>query len=149
VRDFIVGHYQTALQPGELVTEVVIPPHSPRVGAVYLKYRTRSHEDRPCVGVAAVVDLDAAGRVARIEVTVGAVAERLQRVPEVLDAAARRPLNDRAIGAIADGYAAAIKPLSDLRGSAWYRQEMIRIFVARALEAARSRAQWGGREGGR
>lgn len=144
-RDFIAGHYQTVLEPDELVAEVIVPPLPPEAGAVYLKYRTRSHEDRPCIGVAAVVVPDGRGRLARAEVAVGAVAERPQRLPQVLDAVAGRALDDATIAEIAEGYAAAIEPLSDLRGSAWYRTEMIRVFVERALRAARERAQWEGR----
>ncbi len=146
VRDFIVGHYQTGLEPDELVTEVLVPPLPSHAGAVYVKYRTRSHEDRPCIGVAAVVVPDGEGRLARAEVVVGAVAERPQRLPEVLDAVRGRALDDATIGAVAERYAAAIEPLSDLRGSAWYRSEMIRVFVERALRAARERAQWEGRQ---
>ena len=142
VCDFIVGHYRTVLEPDELVTEVIVPPLPPEAGAVYLKYRTRSHEDRPCIGVAAVVVPDGSGRLARAEVVVGAVAERPQRLPAVLDAVSGRALDDATIAEIAEGYAAAIEPLSDLRGSAWYRAEMIRVFVERALRAARERAHW-------
>jgi carbon-monoxide dehydrogenase medium subunit len=142
VCDFIVGHYQTVLEPDELVTEVIVPPLPLEAGAVYLKYRTRSHEDRPCLGVAAVVVPDGRGHVARAEVVVGAVAERPQRLPAVLDAVAGRALDDATIAEIAERYAQAIEPLSDLRGSAWYRAEMIRVFVERALRAARERAHW-------
>lgn len=142
VREFIVGHYQTVLEPDELVTEVIVPPLPLEAGAVYLKYRTRSHEDRPCLGVAAVVVPDGRGHVARAEVVVGAVAERPQRLPQVLDAVAGRALDDATIAAVAEGYAGGIEPLSDLRGSAWYRGEMIRVFVERALRAAGERARW-------
>ena len=139
VRNLIVGHYETALAPDELISEVLVPPLPHRAGAVYLKYRTRSHEDRPCVGVAALVDLGDDDTCRRLEVVVGAVAERPQRLPDVLDAAAGRPLDDASIEEIAAGYADGIDPLSDLRGSTWYRRRMIRVFVARALRAALAR----------
>ncbi len=152
VRDLIVGHYETVLAPDELITEVVVPPVPPGAGAAYLKYRSRSHEDRPCVGVAAMVDLAPDGACRRLEVVVGAVAERPQRIGDVLASTTGRPLDDGAIEAVADAYAAAIDPLSDLRGSAWYRRRMIRVFVARAIRAALSRAghepggDWNGKE---
>jgi len=139
VRDLIVGHYETVLAPDELITEVIVPPIPPSAAAVYLKYRTRSHEDRPCLGVAALVDLATDDTCRRLEVVVGAVAERPQRLPDVLAAATGHPLDDTAIEEIAASYAAGIDPLSDLRGSTWYRQRMIRVFVARALRAALAR----------
>jgi aerobic carbon-monoxide dehydrogenase medium subunit len=139
VRDLIVGHYETALRPVELVTEVVVPPAPAGTGVAYLKYRSRSQEDRPCVGVAASVALAPDGRCRRLEVVVGAVAERPQRLAEVLTAAEGRELNDDAIAEVAAAYADGIAPLSDLRGSAWYRQRMIGVFVARAIRAALAR----------
>ena len=139
VRDLIVGHYETVLAPDELVAEVLVPPVSPGAGAAYLKYRSRSHEDRPCVGVVALVETAPDGAFRRVEVVVGAVAERPQRLADVLDAFVGRPPDDATIEAIASVYAERIDPLSDLRGSAWYRQRMIRVFVARALRAALAR----------
>jgi CO/xanthine dehydrogenase FAD-binding subunit len=39
--------------------------------------------------------------------------------------------------AIANGYAERVDTLADMRGSAWYRTEMIRVWVRRAIERAR------------
>lgn len=52
VEDFVLGHYETALEEDELITRVVVPrPSGP---AACRKLRTRSQEDRPAVAVAAV-----------------------------------------------------------------------------------------------
>ncbi|HEY1294247.1 MAG TPA: hypothetical protein VGJ60_14320 [Chloroflexota bacterium] len=42
---------------------------------------------------------------------------------------------------MADAYAAHVETLSDLRGSAWYRTEMIRVWVRRAILHALQRAR--------
>jgi carbon-monoxide dehydrogenase medium subunit len=136
VRDLIVGHYATVVAVDELLVDVVVPTLPGGTGASYLKFRTRSHEDRPCLGVAAVVRLDPAGRCSHAEVVVGAVADRPQRFPDVLAALVGEPLDPAAIGAVAEAYAARIDPISDLRGSAEYRRQMVRVFVRRALRAA-------------
>lgn len=129
--DFVTGFYSTALEPGELLTDLVVPAPADR-HAVYLKYVSRSSEDRPCVGVAARVDLRG-GVVGELDVVVGAVASRPQRLPELTRTAAGRPLDDATIAAIADGYRAGVEPMGDPRGSSWYRGEMIAVFVRRAL----------------
>jgi carbon-monoxide dehydrogenase medium subunit len=130
VRDF----YETALAPDELVTEVCIPLPAPT--GVYLKYVTRSAEDRPCVGVTALVRHAADGRLAEARVAVGAVAGRPLRLPAA-EALAHGAVPDEALfHAIGQAYAAAAEPVSDARGSAAYRQQMVAVFVRRALRAA-------------
>jgi carbon-monoxide dehydrogenase medium subunit len=132
IGEFFVGFYETTLQPGEIVTRVRVPV--PRAGtrAVYEKYVTRSSEDRPCLGVIAAVEPDG-----NLRVAVGAVAETPQRFPEVEALARGRDLDDGVVREIAAGYAERIEPLSDMRGSAWYRTEMIRVWVRRAIQHAR------------
>jgi carbon-monoxide dehydrogenase medium subunit len=71
-------------------------------------------------------------------VAVGAVAEVPQRFPEVEALAKGTRLDNDVARAIADGYAERIDTLADMRGSAWYRTEMIRVWVRRVIEGARS-----------
>jgi len=119
VEELIVGFYETSLEPDELIVEVRVPggPHR----AVYRKFRSRSHEDRPCVGVAAC------RRDGELKVVVGAVAGRPQWFPELCDARA-----DPA--AVARAYGEAIDPISDVSGSSAYRRRVIEVEVRRALE---------------
>jgi carbon-monoxide dehydrogenase medium subunit len=118
VAEFIVDHYETALEPDELIVEVVIPDGVDR--AVYRKFRSRSHEDRPCVGVAATVSP------AGLRVVVGAVAGTPQFFPELC-----RLADPAEVGA---AYADAIDPIADVRGSADYRRRVIAVEVRRAVE---------------
>lgn len=135
--EFFLGFYSTALAPDEVLSEVVIPPLPASARAAYLKYASRSAEDRPCVGVAAVVEVDDVGRCRDLRVAVGAAVETPQRLGRVEALAHGETLTDELIATIADEYARALDPLSDARGSAWYRREMIRVFVRRALREAR------------
>lgn len=131
--EFIVGHYETIIRPDEVLTHVFVPERSASAKGVYLKYRTRSYEDRPCLGVAAVADLDSNNIVRDLNVVVGAVANTPQSVSEALASSVGQSLNDNLINTLAETYANAIDPLSDIRGTAWYRSQMIRVFVRRAL----------------
>jgi carbon-monoxide dehydrogenase medium subunit len=134
VREFITGHYETVIRPDELLVEVIVPELPAGTRGTYLKYRTRSSEDRPCVGVAAVAAFDPDGHCRELQVVVGAVAGRPQIVPAALEHARGERLSRVLIDTIAARYAEAIDPLDDLRGSAWYRKRMIEVFVRRALE---------------
>lgn len=118
VEELVTGHYETSLAPDELIVGVRVPRAD---AAVYRKFRSRSHEDRPCVSVAAA-------RVGgRLRVVVGAVAGTLQYFPDVCAG----ELDPRAVG---ERYAARIEPIADVRGSAAYRKRVIAVEVRRALE---------------
>jgi carbon-monoxide dehydrogenase medium subunit len=134
--DFFHDFYETALEPDELIIEVRVPQLDSTAGASYLKYVTRSTEDRPCVGVAAVVDLDNDNVCTLLRVVVGAVAATPQEVGAAEDLAVGRALDDVLIDEIADAYSESIDPIDDLRGSKWYRRKMIRVFVKRAIQEA-------------
>jgi carbon-monoxide dehydrogenase medium subunit len=119
VEELVTGFYETSLEPDELLVEVVVPGGEHR--AAYRKFRSRSHEDRPAVGVAAC------RRPGELRVVVGAVAGTPQWLPELCDPEA-------APAEVARGYADAIDPISDVSGSADYRRRVIEVEVRRALE---------------
>jgi CO/xanthine dehydrogenase FAD-binding subunit len=64
----------------------------------------------------------------------GAVAEIPQEITAVEQQARGSRLSGKLIDDIAQAYADAIEPLSDLRGSAWYRKQIIRVLARRAME---------------
>jgi aerobic carbon-monoxide dehydrogenase medium subunit len=124
--EFVLDHYETALEEDELVTEIRIPRSEGR--SVYRKFRSRSSEDRPCVSVAA------AQGDGGLRVVVGAVAERPQYFAEICDLAREERLSSELATEIGRRYAEEIEPLSDSRGSARYRRRVIAVEVRRALE---------------
>jgi carbon-monoxide dehydrogenase medium subunit len=138
---FFQGFFQTALAPGEIVTGMSVPVPSPGLHGVYEKFVTRSSEDRPCLGAFAAVRLAADGRTCQeLRVAVGAASETPQRYLDLEAQAVGQSLSEDVIGAIADDYADRVDTLADLRGSAWYRTEMIRVWVRRALRRAHTAA---------
>lgn len=136
IGDLIRGFYELDLAPDELVTDVLVPLPSPSTVVVYLKFLTRSSEDRPCVGTTALLRLEQDGRIADLRVAVGAVAETPVRYPEAEALALGELPSDELFGEIASAYARATTPLGDVRGSGSYRKRMIEVFVRRALQQA-------------
>ncbi len=134
--EFFKDFYETALAPDEVLTEVIVPEASARANQVYIKYVTRSSEDRPCIGACAWLDLDEASVCRELRVTLGAVAGTPQEFAEAEGWAKGQKLGPELVRQVADYYAQRIDPLSDMRGSAWYRREMAQVFVRRAIEQA-------------
>jgi carbon-monoxide dehydrogenase medium subunit len=134
--DFFKDFYETALEPDEILTELIVPDLPPSAKLAYVKYVSRSSEDRPCVGMAALVDREPDGTCRDLRLVAGAVTEIPREIP-IAEAKARgRRLTDELINDIADEYSSAIEPLSDLRGSSWYRKKIIRVMARRAIQQA-------------
>jgi len=130
--DFFQDFYLTALEPDELLTEVRVPDLPANAGAAYIKFNTRSSEDRPCVGVAAVVERQN-GTCQSLRVVVGAVAGTPQEISAAEALAAGQPLTAELARKVGAAYAEAIEPISDMRGSDWYRRQVIEVLVRRAI----------------
>lgn len=144
VREFIIGHYTTVLRPDEVVTEVFVPEAPGRTFGAYLKYRTRSHEDRPCLGVAVTLQLHPDGRCQDLQVVIGAVSDTPRWVEPALENARDEKISPELISHIAGRYSEEIEPLSDIRASSWYRKQMIRVFTRRGIETALTEAKQAG-----
>lgn len=133
---FFKDFYETALEADEVLTEVIVPEEAVGARQAYLKYVTRSSEDRPCVGACAWVDLGQDGVCRELRVTLGAVAGTPQEFSEAESWARGQQLEPELVRQIAQHYADAIDPLDDLRGSAWYRKQMAAVLVRRAIAQA-------------
>ncbi len=137
IAEFFTGFYETAIAPGEVLIGVKVPAAPPGARSGYVKFCPRSAEDKPLIGVAALLVLDAAKRVGEIRIALGGAGPTPMRAPGAEAAVRSQELSDHAIRASADAAAAEAEPLSDLMGSADYRREMIRVWVRRLLTALR------------
>ena len=137
---FFRGFYEAALEPGEIVTGVRVPPAPKRARTGYVKFTPRSAEDRPLVGVAALLVLDEAGRCREARIGLGGVAPTPIRAGRAETALQGEAMSDAAVRAAAETASQEAQPLSDLMGSADYRREMIRVWVRRLLVKLRDGA---------
>lgn len=134
VAEFFTGPGATVLERGELVTSIELPlPREPR-GASFLRVTRRRGFDLGTVSVACLVTPGAPARFG-----FGAVAARpVLAIDEsgVLGPGSADPgPQDLAL----ERLLALTSPISDIRGSADYRQAMLRTLSRRALELARER----------
>ena len=123
-----------ALEPGEIVTEVVLP-RSDGWRSTYLKLRDRGSFDFPIAGVAAAIRWDGT-RVAEARVAITALASR----PVAVDASALvgTRLEDDAITAVADAVHRAARPMDNTAGTISQRKRASRVFAERALRSLRA-----------
>lgn len=127
---------RTRLAPGELLQAIVLPPVAARSAAKYLRFTPRREMDIAVAGAGAWLRLDENGAIAETRLALASVAPTPVRAPE----AERRLVGEKPSAALFDaaGREAAqhVQPISDTRGSAAYRRELVRVLVRRALAGA-------------
>lgn len=131
IDDFFKGTFTTALQPTELITEIHVPkPRGPSGGA-YLKLE-RKVGDFATVGVAVHLELDG-GKIGRAGIALTAVGPQNLAATDAEEALEGEEPGEQAFAEAARLAAQAAAPSSDVRGSADYKRDVVRIFVERAL----------------
>ncbi|HEX5874832.1 MAG TPA: xanthine dehydrogenase family protein subunit M [Pyrinomonadaceae bacterium] len=142
IDDFFPGLFTTALEPEEILTEIRIPFPPPRSGGAYLKLE-RKVGDFATAGVAVQISLDDAGVCTRAGIgltNVGLTPIKAKQAEAVLTGT---KLDELTIQKAAEMAASESQPMDDIRGSAEYKRDLIRILTARALTRALDRAKGG------
>ena len=148
VEEFFKGPGETVLSSGEMITSVYVPEMAEGSGAAYLKMGRREGMDCALVGVAGYLALGGRGREVReVGLAVAACAPvplRVKRAEEVLRSGG---LTEARLKEAARVVVEEVTPISDMRGSGWYRREVAGVLAYRVLERAWKLAEGDG--GGR
>ena len=133
IGDFLVDTFTTALEPGEIVVEIIVPVESRGAGVSYQKMHQPA-SGFAIVGAAARVERSNGGiGLARVGITgLASKAYRATNVESILQSTGDV---DKAAAVVADG----VEANSDLSASADYRGHMARVYTARALRQALAR----------
>jgi len=134
VAELFAGYFETVLGRNELITSVVIPAQGAR-RAAYLKCTTRAVHDWPALGVAVAVESDGS-TVRDARVVVSAATERPGRLAGVEGTLRGGRAGDALWRQAGEAAAAEAQTISDGQGSAAYKRQLVRVYVARALAAA-------------
>jgi len=136
--EFFVDYYQTALNPGELLTEIRVPPPQ-RPGWSHIKFTPRSVEDFATVGVA--LTLSAKNGVCEdVRLGLNSVASTIIHAKRAEEAMRGKAVTDAALREMGEIAATEVDPMDDNRGSAEYKREMVKVLVRRAAQEAVRRA---------
>ena len=137
LEQFFTGPGTTALGPEELLVEIVVPAVGPGTKGVYLKNSPRGSIDLAIVGVATVATFAPDRTCRAIKISLGAVAPTPMRAKKAEDLLQGKILDDALIASAAQLAAEESHPVDDVRASAGYRKEMVKVFTRRALKAVR------------
>lgn len=156
IEDFFQGPGRSVLNPGEIVTEFVIPKPLPNTGSAYWKLQRRQALDLPILGVSVLLSLDkntvSCSDMLCTTSPISAVLHRMEEdellcreVRIALGVAAPTPfraiqserllrgkrLSDELLEQVAQAVSEEAKPRDSIRGEAWYRRDMVKVLVKR------------------
>ena len=130
VEALYAGYLENTLKANELITRVQVPALGKR-RAAYLKCTTRSADDWPSLGMAVVLD----GEEARVFLS--AATDRPTRLVAA-EKILKSGLDGKNLQRAGEAAAEEVQIESDLHGSAAYKKQLIRVYLARAIHEARN-----------
>lgn len=129
---FFEGPGQTVLSPGEILTEIVVPKQSPRSAGAYQKYGRRAAMELPLIGVGVLIALeDGSNRCAKARIALGVAAPTPMRSLNAERYLVGKEINEAALTEAGKLAAEESRVRDSVRGLAWYRREMVEVFVRR------------------
>jgi carbon-monoxide dehydrogenase medium subunit len=131
LEDFFTGPGKTVLEPDELMTEIAVPAPALRTGKVYIKHGRRKAMELATVGVAVTLTEGA-----DVRIVLGAVAPTPIRAKNAEALLRGRKIDGELIERAAQAAVEESRPISNVRASAQYRREMVRVLTRRALTQA-------------
>jgi carbon-monoxide dehydrogenase medium subunit len=138
LEEFFLGPGKTALKPGELLKEIVVPNQPERSGSFYLRQSPRARMDIAITGVAATVTLDEANSIVNARLALGAVAPTPMRATKAEAVLVGHSPTDVLLHEAAILASQEAQPIDDLRASAEYRTHLVSVLVERAIRGALS-----------
>ena len=133
LEDFFTGPGETVLKDGELLLEIQVPVPPSDTRGVYLKH-SRSAVDLATVGVAVIITLESGGTCRDVKIVLGAVAPTPMRAKKAEEMLRGKKIEPALIEEVAQVTSGEAQPITDVRASAEYRKEMVKVFTRRAIE---------------
>lgn len=136
LKDFYTGVRKTVMQPDEMLVDISFPAMEATSGGTFIKLALRRAQAISIIDVAVILDVEA-DAVKSAAIALGAVAPTIIRASDAEKYLVGKKLTDEVIEEAARLTMNSCKPIDDIRGSAVYRSEMVRVCTLRGLKAAR------------
>lgn len=130
---FFLGPGKTILQRGDVLTELLIPPSPASLRGEYIKFSPREMMDLAYIGVAVAIALDHEQQCMHARIALGAVSPTPLRARKAEESLLNQVLTGELAERAGEIASEECRPISDVRSSAEYRREMVRVNTKRAL----------------
>ena len=138
LEEFFIDYYETVIEENEILTEVSIPAPKPNSGQYHIKFTPRTVQDYATVGVAVWIETEGAGskRCNDIRIAFNSVAPTIIRATAAEDVLRGKEITDELLVEAGEAAAGQSDPTDDVRGSAEYKTDMVKVFTKRCTLGA-------------
>jgi xanthine dehydrogenase iron-sulfur cluster and FAD-binding subunit A len=143
LRDFYTGVRKTVMQADEMLVDISFPALKKTQRGTFIKLALRRAQAISLVNATIILNLKA-DTVQSAVITLGAVTPIIVHAVEAEKFLAKKKLNKKNIDQAAELAMQAAHPIDDVRGSAAYRREMVRVITSRGLTAIRDETEQAG-----
>jgi carbon-monoxide dehydrogenase medium subunit len=134
LESFFLGPGKTVMGPGDILTEIIIPPAPVNLRGEYIKFSPREMMDLAYVGVAVALVTEGNDNVCReARIALGAVSPVPMRARKAEAVLVNADINEDSAERAGEAAASECAPISDVRASAAYRRQMVRVNTRRAI----------------
>lgn len=136
LKKFYLGVRKTVMEPDEMLVDISFPAMTNSQRGTFIKLALRRAQAISLVNAAIILDLKA-DTVKSASITLGAVTPIITHATKAEKFLVSKKLKDKVIEEAAELAVKSAKPIDDVRGSANYRREMVRVITQRGLAAIR------------
>jgi carbon-monoxide dehydrogenase medium subunit len=134
--DFYTGVRKTVMEPDEMLVDIAFPALKKNQKGTFIKLALRRAQAISVINVAVVLELEAA-TVTSASITLGAVAPTIIHAEEAENYLVGKELTKKVVAEAGRLAMETSRPIDDIRGSAAYRREMVRVCTMRGLRSLR------------
>lgn len=135
IDEFFKGVKKTVLEPGDVVTEIFIPELKKGEGSAYFKHSVRKAMDLAIIGVGSKITMDGS-KITDARICMGGVGITPLRAKNAEKILIGNEITDELLEQAGVAASEECSPISDVRASAEYRKDMVRVYTKRAVKKA-------------
>lgn len=140
LKKFYTGVRKTVMEADEMLVDIAFPAMTKSQRGTFIKLALRRAQAISVVNAALILDLKS-DTVKSASITLGSVTPIIAHATKAEKFLAGKKLNDKNIAEAAELAVKSATPIDDVRGSASYRREMVRVTVKRGLTAIRDETE--------
>ena len=141
--DFCTGPGKNILEADEILVSLHFPTPPKGFGARYIRFIPRNEMDIAVVGAGVSVILDQSGKISDAKIALASVAPTPIVIKDAADCLIGQEPTESAVSNAGQIARNSIKPITDMRGTIEFRQQLSDVLTRRALNNAITRAKGG------